>query len=199
MPIPVEVIVHPIVLLSVVDHYNRMAKGTKKRVVGCLLGEYSRGKLDITNIFGIPFDEDQNNPDIWFLDHVYHETMFHMFKKVNVAEKIVGWYTSGPKLRVNDIQINDIFKNYIEDPVLVVVDVNMTQRIGIPTQAYAAIQQVNENGELENVFKHITCSIGAHEVESVGVEHLIRDIKDVFTGTLGMQVYIYIYIYIYNV
>ena len=32
--------VHPTVLLSVVDHYNRIAKDTKKRVIGTLMGEY---------------------------------------------------------------------------------------------------------------------------------------------------------------
>ena len=31
---PEQVVVHPLVLLSVVDHYNRVAKDTKKRVVG---------------------------------------------------------------------------------------------------------------------------------------------------------------------
>ena len=36
---PLDVVVHPIVLLSVVDHYNRVAKGTSKRVVGTLLGD----------------------------------------------------------------------------------------------------------------------------------------------------------------
>jgi len=44
-----KVVVHPIVLLSVVDHYNRIAHGTKKRVVGTLLGEYNKGVLNITN------------------------------------------------------------------------------------------------------------------------------------------------------
>jgi 26S proteasome regulatory subunit N8 len=34
-----QVVVHPLVLLSCVDHYNRVAKGTKKRVVGILLGQ----------------------------------------------------------------------------------------------------------------------------------------------------------------
>jgi hypothetical protein len=38
--VPKMVVVHPTVLLSVVDHYNRIAKDTKKRVVGVLLGEY---------------------------------------------------------------------------------------------------------------------------------------------------------------
>jgi 26S proteasome regulatory subunit N8 len=46
-----EVIVHPIVLLSVVDHYNRVAKDTRKRVVGVLLGSRSNSQVDITNSF----------------------------------------------------------------------------------------------------------------------------------------------------
>jgi hypothetical protein len=45
------VIVHPLVLLSVVDHYNRVAKDTRKRVVGVLLGEIYKGQLDVTNSF----------------------------------------------------------------------------------------------------------------------------------------------------
>jgi JAB1/Mov34/MPN/PAD-1 ubiquitin protease len=39
-----SVIVHPLVLLSCVDHFNRVAKDTKKRVVGVLLGETFKNK-----------------------------------------------------------------------------------------------------------------------------------------------------------
>lgn len=45
------VVVHPLVLLSVVDHYTRVAKDTNKRVVGVLLGEVYKGKVDITNSY----------------------------------------------------------------------------------------------------------------------------------------------------
>lgn len=48
---PEKVIVHPLVLLSVVDHYYRVAKDTKKRVVGVLLGSSRGGLLDISNSF----------------------------------------------------------------------------------------------------------------------------------------------------
>jgi 26S proteasome regulatory subunit N8 len=44
-------VVHPLVLLSVVDHYNRVAKDSKRRVVGVLLGETFKGRVDITNCF----------------------------------------------------------------------------------------------------------------------------------------------------
>lgn len=48
-----KVIVHPLVLLSVVDHFNRMGKiGNQKRVVGILLGcMKGKGQLDISNSF----------------------------------------------------------------------------------------------------------------------------------------------------
>lgn len=78
-----EVVIHPLVLLSVVDHYNRVAKDTKKRVVGVLLGARNRNRVDITNSFAVPFEEDLNNPHVWFLDHNYLESMFWMFKRVN--------------------------------------------------------------------------------------------------------------------
>jgi 26S proteasome regulatory subunit N8 len=51
MPSPTSVVVHPLVLLSTVDHYNRVAKDTKKRVVGVLLGESHKGKVDVTNSY----------------------------------------------------------------------------------------------------------------------------------------------------
>lgn len=74
---------HPLVLLSVVDHYHRVAKDTKRRVVGVLLGEVSRGVLDVTNCFAVPFEEDEQDPSVWFMDHSYLENMYAMFKKIN--------------------------------------------------------------------------------------------------------------------
>jgi 26S proteasome regulatory subunit N8 len=48
---PTNVIVHPLVLLSVVDHYNRSAKNTKKRVVGVLLGQQIGNSVNVANSF----------------------------------------------------------------------------------------------------------------------------------------------------
>jgi len=49
---PIEkVVVHPLVLLSIVDHYNRVARDTKKRVVGVLLGSSFKGTVDVTNSY----------------------------------------------------------------------------------------------------------------------------------------------------
>jgi len=46
------VVVHPLVLLSAVDHYHRLMKDVVgKRVVGVLLGSVSKGVVDITNSY----------------------------------------------------------------------------------------------------------------------------------------------------
>ena len=79
-----EVIVHPLVLLSVADHYNRVAKDARnKRVVGVLLGSRIGNVVDACNSFAVPFEEDASNPKVWFLDHNFLESLFWMFKKVN--------------------------------------------------------------------------------------------------------------------
>ena len=39
--------------------------------------------VNVTNSFAIPFEEDDKDPTIWFVDHNYLESMFAMFKKVN--------------------------------------------------------------------------------------------------------------------
>jgi hypothetical protein len=46
-----SVTVAPLVLLSVADHYGRTAKGTRKRVVGVLLGENSGNNVRVSNSF----------------------------------------------------------------------------------------------------------------------------------------------------
>lgn len=48
---PSHVVVHPLVLLSVVDHYHRAAINTKKRVVGVLLGNWNGQIVNITNSY----------------------------------------------------------------------------------------------------------------------------------------------------
>jgi hypothetical protein len=45
------VTVAPLVLLSVADHYGRSAKGTKKRVLGVLLGQNDGKSVRVSNSF----------------------------------------------------------------------------------------------------------------------------------------------------
>jgi 26S proteasome regulatory subunit N8 len=129
--------VHPTVLLSVVDHYIRIAKDTKKRVIGALLGEYGdQGVLEVTNCYAVPFEEEKDDDSIWFFDHIYHERMYNMMRRINGREKIIGWYSTGPNIRKSDIAINEILRRYNTSPCFVVIRVDDEEQISIPTEAY---------------------------------------------------------------
>eukprot|EP00939_MAST-03C_sp_MAST-3C-sp1_P000286 g286.t1 len=188
---PKSVVIHPLVLLSVVDHYNRVAKGTSRRVVGVLLGEVNKGKVDVTNSFAVPFEEDKRDPNVWFLDHNYLETMAAMFRKVNARELVVGFYSTGPTIRPADLEIAELFRRFCRDPAFTIIDVRTDREegVGLPVKAYMSVEEVREDGtETKRVFKHIPSGIEAYQAEEVGVEHLLRDINDPTVSTLAERI-----------
>ena len=183
-----EVVVHPTVLLSVVDHYNRIAADSKKRVVGALLGFYDNGKLEVTNSMALPFEEDLKDLDIWFFDHLYMEEMFTMMRRINGKEVLVGWYSSGQEIKTNDIQINEILRRYNTDPIYCLINVQENDQIGIPTTTYMTKEEVDDSGNLNRLFIHCPNSIAATPEEEVGVESLLRDIKGACQGQISKHV-----------
>lgn len=189
MPPPRSVEVHPIVLLSVVDHYNRLARDTRKRVVGILLGTVEKdGKVSATSAYAVPFDEDERDSSVWFLDCNYHETMLAMLQRVSVKERVVGWYSTGPKIKPNDLAIHRQIRKYVSQPVYVIID-SAPRELGIPCDAYYAVEEVeSESSEPKLTFRHIPSEIGALEAEEIGVEHLLRDIKDTTISSLATQI-----------
>ncbi|PHT99469.1 26S proteasome non-ATPase regulatory subunit 7 -like protein B [Capsicum chinense] len=103
---PIEkVIVHPLVLLSIVDHYNRVSRDTRKCVVGVFLGTSFKGTVDVTDSYAVPFVEDDRDPSI----------------------------CTGLKLWENDLNIHGLFNDYVPTPVLVIIDVQ-PEELGIPTK-----------------------------------------------------------------
>lgn len=122
------------------------------------------------------------------MDHDYLENMYSMFKKVNARERVVGWYHTGPKLHQNDIAINELVRRYCPNSVLVIIDAK-PKDLGLPTEAYQAVEEVHDDGSpTSKTFEHVPSEIGAEEAEEVGVEHLLRDIKDTTVGTLSQRI-----------
>lgn len=179
--------IHPLVLLSVTDHYNRVAKDTKKRVVGCLLGQRIGKRLDVTNSFAVPFDEEDKSSSTWFLDFNYLEDLAYMFKRVNSRERIVGWYSSGPKLKKNDIDIHSLFYQYHTEPVCCIIKVS-EESSDLPTKAYCGVDVVQSDGRHSKEFAHVASHIVASEAEEVGVEHLLREVENISLSTLTTEV-----------
>merc|ERR1712004_753953 len=56
------------------------------------------------------------------------------------------------------------------------------------TEAYKVVEEIHDDGSpTEKTFEHVPTEIGAEEAEEVGVEHLLRDVKDTTVGTLSQK------------
>lgn len=193
-----EVIIHPLVLLSVADHYHRVARGTRKRVVGVLLGQVHKGKVDALNSFAVPFEEDSRNPAVFYLDHNYLENMLIMFRKVNAKERVVGFYSTGPQIRPNDLRIHDIVERFTGNfnskskaakvvsypAVFSIIDIR-PDRPDLPVTSYKVTEELSAGQSVQRTFSHVASHMGAMEAEEVGVEHLLRDIHDPTVSTVA--------------
>ena len=125
---------------------------------------------------------------MWYLDIMYLENMLRMFTKVSAKEQIVGFYSTGPRIRVNDANIDLLFRKYVETPVMVIVDVR-PEAEGMPIKAYFTEAAQGATAlTYARTFLHLEAEIEAYEAEEVGVEHLLRDINDPTIGTLSSKV-----------
>ncbi|CAH8381820.1 unnamed protein product [Eruca vesicaria subsp. sativa] len=162
-----KVVVHPLVLRNIVDNHNRLVKDSGKRVVGALLGSISRGIVGVTNSYAVPFNEDDKDPSIWCFNSHHLEYMLDSFKGLNGMENVVGWYSTCPYLRDNDLAVHSsVFKgcSYVLSPiVLVTIDVRSLE-LGIPATAKAYYTVDSSLGSGKEAFLHVSTEIAPPEV-----------------------------------
>jgi 26S proteasome regulatory subunit N8 len=62
---------------------------------------------------------------------------------VTASERILGFYSTGPKIRPADFALEQMFRAYCPHPALVIVDVR-PECEEIPTQAYVTVETLVE-------------------------------------------------------
>jgi len=85
-----SVTVHPLVLLSVLDHHTRRQEGAG-RVIGTLLGRRDGDKVEVTNCFAVPHAE---RGDEVAIGKDFNRQMFALHLRANRKETVVGWYAT---------------------------------------------------------------------------------------------------------
>jgi 26S proteasome regulatory subunit N8 len=134
--------------------------------------------------------------------------MLVMFRKVNAKERVVGFYSTGPQIRTNDLRIYDIVERYTGHytngmknmsipsypAIFSIIDIR-PNRSDLPVTSYKVTEEIgssnktadgsSKNKRIERVFAHVPTSLGAVEAEEVGVEHLLRDIHDPTISTVA--------------
>lgn len=192
--------VHPVVIISILDHFQRRPLNTEtrvptERVIGCLLGKVERDNVFVTNSFPIPHQENENEVA---LEVEYMDQMEEFHKDMNPDELIVGWYATGTKINyVNGVVHRAIAgraeaSGYTHAPILLQVDTTMTdahlstqgfvvQPINLPETDLDAVdgneiedQYAMDERELVYQFREVPLELVASEAERIGIDTLIK-------------------------
>ena len=135
------------------------------------------------------------------MDHNYLENMLAMFRKVNAKERVVGFYSTGPQIRPNDLRIHDIVERFTGNfnskskaakllkypAVFCIIDIR-PDRPDLPVTSYKVTEELSAGQSVKRTFAHVASHMGAMEAEEVGVEHLLRDIHDPTVSTVASQI-----------
>eukprot|EP00002_Diphylleia_rotans_P027871 TRINITY_DN560_c0_g6_i1.p1 TRINITY_DN560_c0_g6~~TRINITY_DN560_c0_g6_i1.p1 ORF type:complete len:286 (+),score=76.96 TRINITY_DN560_c0_g6_i1:80-937(+) len=161
--------VHPVVLLSILDHHIRRNED-QTRVVGTLLGHVVDGVVHIRNCFPIP---SSNSGDVIHVNMDFHRSMYELYQRVSNKEVIVGWYTTGNTLDDDCVAIHELFSMTTVNPVMLLVDTQMLhEQMGI--SAYVSTSVTIDQKSCGVQFRQIKLDIVASVSERIGVDILTR-------------------------
>ncbi|KAA3676572.1 translation initiation factor 3 subunit F [Paragonimus westermani] len=86
--------IHPIVLASIVDAYERRVENSE-RVIGTLLGSVGKGMIEVTNCYCVPHEETSVAVS---MDFEFGKNMYQLERLINRNQRIVGWYATGSEM-----------------------------------------------------------------------------------------------------
>ena len=178
-----SVVVHPIVVFSVLDHYIRRQE-TQERVIGTLLGyvDEDTGVVEVTNAYAVPHTESGGEVAV---GQAFNKSMFGPLSRVNPEERVVGWYATGAGgegdegalLNESSSLIHDFYSRECDAPVHVVVDCGLKDGKGIEAEAYAGNERPPdpETGEeVAREFVPLKTSLTFSDGERVCIDRMIR-------------------------
>lgn len=169
---------HPVVVLSILDHYKRRNQD-QTRVVGTLLGERHGNTVFIKNCFPVPHLEGDDQVAV---DMDYHNNMLALHNRVSPNEVVVGWYSTGAEVSYVSSLIHDVYKSEADrtkgkEPVHLTVDTGLTNA-SLGVTAYLAKTLKVGTKSVISKFEPVSLDLHAYEAEKIAVDALINGAPD---------------------
>ncbi|XP_029184021.2 eukaryotic translation initiation factor 3 subunit F-like isoform X1 [Acropora millepora] len=164
-----KVYVHPVVLFSIVDGFERRSEDAK-RVIGTLLGSVEKSSIEIRSSFGVPHNESQDEVAI---ELEYAKSMFELHKKAHPNDEIVGWYATGSDVTEHSLLIHEYYSREASNPVHLTIDTTLKgAQMGI--RAYQSCKMGVPGKTEGTIFSPVPCEVILNGPERVGVNWLQR-------------------------
>ncbi|TRY81270.1 hypothetical protein DNTS_012108 [Danionella cerebrum] len=151
--------IHPVVLASIVDSYERRNEGAS-RVIGTLLGTTDKHSVEVTNCFSVPHNESEDEVAV---DMEFAKNMYELHKKVSPSEVIIGWYATGFDITEHSVLIHEYYSREAPNPIHLTVDTAL-QSNKMNIRAYT----------VGVMFTPLTVKYIYYDTERIGVDLLQR-------------------------
>jgi len=162
--------VHPVVIVSILDHFIRRNENEGHRVIGSLLGVFNEGVIEIRSCFPVPHTEGEHLA----VDMDFHTNMLDLHHRVSPKEIIVGWYSTGSAIDENSAIIHDFYaRKMTNPPIHMTVDTNLTN-FTMSVKAYTNVSVVFNEKSLGSQFLPVPLEIQAVDAEKIGVDVLMK-------------------------
>lgn len=176
-----QVVVHPLVLLHVLDHHTRRQQASG-RVIGTLLGRRDGNKVEVTNCFAVPHAERGEEVAI---GKDFNKQMLGLYMRTNRKESVVGWYASaasgedgGPSpdlIADTSSLIHEFYAGESDegDPIHLVIDTRI-QKDCLSIRAFRSIPVVVQGEPLANLFHELRLSLHSTEPETICLHRMAK-------------------------
>jgi len=171
--------VHPVVILSVIDAYERRdsKEGSNKKAIGTLLGNFERNVIEVSNCYCVPHSE--VNGEAKISPHINKE-MYELSKISNPAEIAVGWFSTASEISESSLLYHDFYVSFVQGgagtreqlPVVhLTIDTQLNGgRLGVKAYIQTKVSVPSRNTKPQcSIFVPVDVEIVAYEPEKVGL------------------------------
>ncbi|KAK0145675.1 Eukaryotic translation initiation factor 3 subunit F [Merluccius polli] len=161
--------IHPVVLASIGDSYERRNEGAS-RVIGTLLGTIEKHSVEITNCFSVPHNESEDEVAV---DMEFAKNMYELHKRVSPSEVIIGWYATGFDITEHSVLIHEYYSREATNPIHLTVDTAL-QSGKMNIRAYVSAQMGVPGKTVGVMFTPLSVKYIYYDTERIGVDLLQR-------------------------
>ncbi|XP_022377571.1 eukaryotic translation initiation factor 3 subunit F isoform X2 [Enhydra lutris kenyoni] len=136
---------HPVILASIVDSYERRNEGAA-RVIGTLLGTVDKHSV---------------------------ENMYELHKKVSPNELILGWYATGHDITEHSVLIHEYYSREAPNPIHLTVDTSL-QNGRMSIKAYVSTLMGVPGRTMGVMFTPLTVKYAYYDTERIGVDLIMK-------------------------
>lgn len=116
-----NILIHPLVIMSIADHYTReKIQFKKKRVIGALFGKQSGRTVHILDSFEIASEEKDGKLGMKSSEAFERDTK--LFEEAYPGNECLGWYSTGNTTQEGDSEMHKTMMNYNERPLYLMMD-----------------------------------------------------------------------------